>query len=345
MNPLHPLSHHGRQSSAASALPGPLGGLLSPPESRRTSGEDDAPRPPARQSLPSIQEALGGPEPPSAFPPGAPAPQPAPTSAPQSYYPPSTTSPTDQRTRTFSTDLHGSQGPSNPFTQTRSPFMGNSTTTGPPPPPPAPLDSLPRPSFSAPQQASKLPTLHPLRTDPSPPPGPGRPGYPYGGYPPQSSAAYESAAPLSAGPMNPNYAYQQQQQQYPSSYPLSAPPPGAPNSTYPPSATYSAPPRPYAGQWDSRPEEKKLNRASLAPYGESVKRHLESFDLEASLNEVRRTRPLYIFCTDSLIDGGRRGPNHRFQQNLQATSPRYSTDRNDATVHAQVGRSGRDAQA
>ena len=34
-------------------------------------------------------------------------------------------------------------------------------------------------------------------------------------------------------------------------------------------------------------EEKKLNRSSLAPYGESVKRHLESFDLEASLNEVR----------------------------------------------------------
>jgi glutamate--cysteine ligase catalytic subunit len=36
-------------------------------------------------------------------------------------------------------------------------------------------------------------------------------------------------------------------------------------------------------------EDKKLNRASLAPYGESVKRHLESFDLEASLNEVGST--------------------------------------------------------
>jgi glutamate--cysteine ligase catalytic subunit len=36
-------------------------------------------------------------------------------------------------------------------------------------------------------------------------------------------------------------------------------------------------------------EDKKLNRASLAPYGESVKRHLESFDLEASLNEVGNT--------------------------------------------------------
>jgi glutamate--cysteine ligase catalytic subunit len=36
----------------------------------------------------------------------------------------------------------------------------------------------------------------------------------------------------------------------------------------------------------ARLEEKKIGRASLAPYGESVKRHLESFDLEASLNEM-----------------------------------------------------------
>ena len=35
----------------------------------------------------------------------------------------------------------------------------------------------------------------------------------------------------------------------------------------------------------ARLEEKKIGRSSLAPYGESVKRHLESFDLEASLNE------------------------------------------------------------
>ncbi|KAJ4305831.1 hypothetical protein N0V90_001363 [Kalmusia sp. IMI 367209] len=298
ITPLHPLSHHNHQSPAASTVPGPLGGLLSPPESRRTSGEEEAQRAPARQSLPSIQEALGSTSDPHAFSAPAPGPPPAPTSAPQSYFPPSTTSPTDQRTRAFSTDLHGSQGSSNPFAQTRSPYMGTSTASGPPPhpPPPAPLDSLPRPSFSeprpsfseprpsfsTPQQNSKLPTLHPLRTNPSPPPGPGRPNYPYNSYPPPSSSTYEPPAPHSAGPMNPNYGYQQ----YPSNYPLSAPAPGAPNSAYPPSATYSAPPRPYNGQWDGRVEEKKLNRASLAPYGESVKRHLESFDLEASLNEM-----------------------------------------------------------
>ncbi|KAF1967878.1 hypothetical protein BU23DRAFT_282727 [Bimuria novae-zelandiae CBS 107.79] len=301
MNPLHPFSHHNHhnhQSSSASALPAPLGGLLSPPESRRTSDEEGAQRAPARQSLPSIQEALGGSEQPHAF--SAPPLDPlaGPTSTPQSYFPSSTTSPTDQRTKTFSTDNHGSQGPSNPFAQTRSPFMGSSTTAGPPPPPPpAPLDPLsrssfsehqpsfsePRHSFSASQPNSKFPSLHPIRTNPSPPPPPGRPSHSYDSYPPQSTATYEPAAPHSAGPMNHNYGYQQQ---YPTTYPLSAPTQGAPNPYPPPAATYAVPPRPFAGQWDGRPDEKKLNRASLAPYGESVKRHLESFDLEASLNEI-----------------------------------------------------------
>jgi glutamate--cysteine ligase catalytic subunit len=36
----------------------------------------------------------------------------------------------------------------------------------------------------------------------------------------------------------------------------------------------------------ARLEEKKIGRSSLAPYGESVKRHVESFDLEASLKEM-----------------------------------------------------------
>ena len=304
LNPLHPHSHHPLQSSAANALPGPLGGLLSPPDSRRTSGEEELQRAPApaRQSLPSIQEALGTSEQPHAFSAPAPVPPLGPTSAPQSYFSSATTSPTDQRNRTFSTDLHGSQGPSNPFAQTRSPFMTTSTTAPPPPPlPPAPLDPQPRssfsesrpsysetrPSFSAPHQPSKLPALHPLRTNPSPPPASARSSYSYASYPPQSSAAYESAAPHSAGPMNPNYGYQQQ---YPSTYPLSAPTPGASSTYLPPTASYPPPPRPFTGQWDNRPEEKKLNRVTLAPYGDSVKRHLENFDLDASLNEVGTTK-------------------------------------------------------
>lgn len=315
VSPLHPfpgqpLSHSNHQSSSASAGQGPLGGLLSPPESRRTSGDEkEQQRAPARQSLPSIHEALGGSDQSLAFSAPAPAPPPsAPASVSQSYFPPpSTTSPADHRTRAFSSDFHSSQGPGNPFSHPRSPFMTTPTSTSastapPPPPSQAHPDSLPRPSFSeprpsfseprssfsTPQHNPKLPTLHPLRTTQSPPPGPSRPSLPYSSYPPQPSSAYETSTPHSAGPMNPNYGYSQ----YPSNYPLSAPAPGAQGSAYPPSAaTYSAPPRAYPGapSWpESRLEEKKINRpASLAPYGESVKRHLESFDLEASLNEVK----------------------------------------------------------
>jgi glutamate--cysteine ligase catalytic subunit len=337
VSPLHPYagpphSYSNHQSSGANTLPGSLGGLLSPPESRRTSGDEKEQRGPTRQSLPSIHEALGA-EQPLSYPGPPPS---APVSAPQQYHPSSTTvSPSDTRSRNFSTDLHASQGPSNPFSHPhpRSPFIGTSAVAAPPPPPPqSQPDSLPRPSFSEPrpsfasprpsfsdprpslsdprsrptfpdqrppfpeprnsysgsQHNSKLPTLHPIQTTQSPPPGP-RPQLPYTSYPPQPSSAYESSTPHSAGPMNPNYGYSQ----YPPNYPLSAPGPSGPSSGYPPPAsTYSAPPRYPPPSWGSdnaemaRMEEKKIGRSSLAPYGESVKRHLESFDLEASLNEV-----------------------------------------------------------
>ncbi|KAF2470142.1 GCS-domain-containing protein [Lindgomyces ingoldianus] len=281
--PPHPYSNH--QSSNASSVLGALGGLLSPPESRRTSGDEKEQRPPARQSLPSIHEALGSEQP---LPYPAPPPS-APVSAPPPYLPPTTaTSPSDQRVRAFSTDLHGSQGPPNPFSHPRSPYMNTPTSSAPPPPPHSQADPLSRPSFSSSQHNPKLPTLHPLRTTQSPPPSASRPNAP-NSYPLQPSPAYESSAPHSAGPMNQHYGYSQ----YSPNYPLSAPPPGGPGQAYPPSAaTYSAPPRFPPPSWRSdsaeisRIEEKKTARSSLAPYGESVKRHLDSFDVEASLNEI-----------------------------------------------------------
>ncbi|KAF2867639.1 glutamate-cysteine ligase-domain-containing protein [Massariosphaeria phaeospora] len=307
VSPLHPfpgpsLLHSNHQSLAASSLPGPLGGLLSPPESRRTSGDEkESQRAPARQSLPSIHEALGSEQP---LPYSGPPPS-APISAPPPYLPPTaTTSPADQRTRAFASDVHSSHGPPNPFSHPRSPFMNNPSSTGPPPPPPqAQPDSLPhasfseprpsfsepRPSLSAPQHNPKLPTLHPLRTTQSPPINSSRPNQPYSSQQPPASG-YDSSASQSAGPMNSHYGYSQ----YPSNYPLSAPAPSGPNSAYPPTpSTYSAPPRypPPAWRTDNpydgpRLKDEKIGRSNLAPYGESVKRHLESFDLEASLNEM-----------------------------------------------------------
>jgi glutamate--cysteine ligase catalytic subunit len=306
VSPLHaypgpPHSYSNHQSTPASALPGPHGGLLSPPESRRTSGDEKEQRQQTRQSLPSIHEALGA-EQPLSYPP-----QPsAPVSGPPSFPPPSTApSPSEQRTRTFSVDHINNQGPPNPFSHPRSPFMSTTTSLAPPPPPPqAPSDHLQRSSFSSTHHNPKLPTLHPLRTTQSPTIAPSRPQY--SSYQQQPGSTYEASAPSSAGSMNPQYGYSQQYSSTP--HPLSAPPlpPAAPNSGYPQSAAIqSAPPMRYPPpSWRSdnsdlaRLEEKKLGRpTNLAPYGESVKRHLESFDLEASLNEVPQSRVLY-HCVD-----------------------------------------------
>ncbi|KNG45460.1 glutamate-cysteine ligase [Stemphylium lycopersici] len=302
-SPLHPYAgsshlHSNHQSSVASTVPGSLGGLLSPPESRRTSGDErETQRATARQSLPSIHEALGGSEQPLSYPATVPPPSSI-TSAPQHYHPSSAApSPAEQRPRQYPPDLqHAGQGPSNPFSHPRSPYLASSAPQAGPPPPPAPVhtESLPRPPFSdprppysTPQHNPKLPSLHPIKTAQSPPPSATRPNPPYSSYPPPASN-YESSAPQSAGPMN----HQQHYPHYPPSYPSSAPSASTPNSAYPPSAsTYSAPPR-YAPQsWQdnsemARLEEKKIGRSSLAPYGESVKRHLESFDIDASLNEM-----------------------------------------------------------
>lgn len=284
--PTHSFSNH--QSSSANAVAGTLGGLLSPPESCLTSGDekDAKSRPPARQSLPSIHEALGGSEQPLSYP--AP-PSSAPISAPQPYHPSSTAnSPSDQRSRTYSTEIQP-PGPPNPYSHPRSPYMNappppTTAATAPPqqPLPQTQTEPLPRPTFPPTQHNSKLPQLHPLRTTQSPPTSSARPGQPYSSYPPQPQSAFAESAPHSAGSMNP-YGYSQ----YPGQYPLSAPPPGAPGPVYPASAaTYSAPPRFPPPSW--RSENSDLNRTeeSKKPYGENVKRHLESFDLEASLNEM-----------------------------------------------------------
>ncbi|KAF2746241.1 GCS-domain-containing protein [Sporormia fimetaria CBS 119925] len=271
---LHAFNNH--QSLPATSLPATAGGLLSPPASRRTSNEefkDQRPVPRQPQPLPSIHEALG-PEPPLSYPPPPPPPQ-VPVSVSQSYYsPPSTAPHAEHRPRSFSIDHINGQGPLNPYATPRSPFQTKPVSTLPPPPPPPA------------QQNHKLPSLHPIKTTQSPPVPATRSTPAYPPYTPSSSSAYQPLAPPASGPMNPPYRYSM----HPAEYPLSAPPPGPFTPRYPPSETYSAPPGYPPNSWRpdnadfSRSEEKK--RSSLAHYGDSVKRHLERFDLEASLNEM-----------------------------------------------------------
>ncbi|KAK0647447.1 GATA zinc finger domain-containing protein 10 [Lasiodiplodia hormozganensis] len=284
-NPPPPYASH--HAPAASAPPASLAGLISPPESRRTSGDEKEQKPPARQSLPSIHEALAS-EQPMPYPPHPTSTAPPPAS--QYFQPPPTsaTSHPDSARRHFSQDFSSQQ-------TDRSPYMK------PPPQPPysqAPQDP-PRPTLPT-THNPKLPTLHPLRTEPSPvnnsrPPSFSA-GYPYSQ---QQSPAYEQT-PQQAAPVQP----QQQPFGYnhpypPAAYPYSAPPPPPPpsqvNPPYPPSApaAYSASGG-YPPTWRSdgaevrRAEESKRAARNAGPalYGESVKRHLDNFDFEASLNEI-----------------------------------------------------------
>ncbi|KAF2087423.1 hypothetical protein K490DRAFT_65810 [Saccharata proteae CBS 121410] len=288
--PPPPYSHH---STAASAPPNGLAGLISPPESRRTSGDDKEqnPRPPARQSLPSIHEALAS-EQHMPYPPPTPtAPQPA-----NHYPPPPTSAPVPETNkRPFPPDIYSHErrdsyhppGPRSPYMKPPPPAV-----SGPQYPPPQP-EVLNRRAPTLPNSHNpKLPTLHPIRTDQSPGPS-ARNSFSHGNPyppppPPQQSPAYEQPAPP-VGPMHQPYGYQ-----YGPGYPYSAPPP--PSNTgpmYPAPATNFSAPAGYPSNWRSdgaevrRAEEsKRAGRMPGLAYGESVKRHLDNFDFEASLNEI-----------------------------------------------------------
>lgn len=85
--------------------------------------------------------------------------------------------------------------------------------------------------------------------------------------------------------------------QYPPSHTVSTSSASVPNTGYSHTASaYPPPPRYPPPSWRDQNselaylEEKKINnRHSLATYGEAVKRHLDGFELEASLNEVSRS--------------------------------------------------------
>ena len=270
--------------SGASSPSGPQTGLISPPESRRTSG-DDPPLPPAppaatRQSLPSISEAIGplGPPPPDTalrYPPLTPTTAP-PVSTPTYSQPTPTTSFTDPIRTSYSTDPPRSE-PSYSQPPPRSPYMNHSGQSFQAPVPPQSEAS--RPSYYTPGEP-KLPTLHPINTGESPV-SQIRSGLSY----PQPPTTYEPT-PQSA-PATAPYPYPQQ---YPSPYQYPPPPTSNSGPIYPPSGVLSAPPR-YGGGWssemDRRAEERRgAGRVGGPAYGEAVKRHLDTFDLEASLNEV-----------------------------------------------------------
>lgn len=90
-----------------------------------------------------------------------------------------------------------------------------------------------------------------------PPPAP--PSFPYGytPYPPRYGASAPAVAPTVAGPI------------------------------YQPSVTHGAPQTPAAPSWKSENGAKLLSEERI--YGDSVKRHLDMYDIEAALTDVSET--------------------------------------------------------
>ncbi|KAI9680669.1 MAG: hypothetical protein M1817_004109 [Caeruleum heppii] len=269
-------------SSTASATPIPaLNGLLSPPESRRTSG-DDKPERPHRQSLPSIQEALGR-EQALAYPMSAGA-----SAQPQAHDPRSSISPKTPIPRS-----HPAAPTSNEPLMSSAPPSATYPPQHPPSKPLHPVQSpYPAPEMRQPglpshdARDSRLPSLPSLRAAPSPIQT-ARPLGPLHGTPQLSPRFDES--PSSAGPMPAGNAYgHYHSSYYPSHSTVCGPP------SYPTAAPHH-PDSPYTSKFDgsevSRVQEaqqsyKNYKGVNGERYGTSVKRHLDFFDLEASLNEI-----------------------------------------------------------
>ncbi|KAJ9632249.1 glutamate--cysteine ligase [Taxawa tesnikishii (nom. ined.)] len=223
-----------------------------PPGSRRTSGEDkEQTKQQPKQSLPSIHEALG-------------VEQPAPYTSQPTCPPP------------MQTLFHPAAPPS------PSPSSRRSREATPPRDP-----TETRPPYSA-SETQRHPQLHPLHTPRSPVQPPSRTApQPYSHAEP--SPIHERPPPPSGSMVPPSFPYGYAP--YPPQYTYPPPPPPPSNlsgAVYQPSVSQQAP----AAQPPLWKTEKPFSNStpgipvSGAPYGESVKRHLDMFDFEAALNEV-----------------------------------------------------------
>ncbi|KAJ5626218.1 Zinc finger NHR/GATA-type [Penicillium lagena] len=232
-------------------------GYISSPESRRAVEEDKDKQAP-RQSLPSIHEALGN---------DNPLPYPAPTSAPPSQ--PGHTAPPPSHLIGRSS-AEGPSGPPNPFSN-----------------PPAFPHQPQLAGGSIHTQDSRNTSLHSLNSGKSPTQSAKTGITSVSGS--QNSSGYDYSAPTSAGSVaSPNgYGHFP-----PTNYTFQSQPPPS-TSSYPP-AHYDN--RPYMGApWKPGAEPARVEEAKGGfvgrpipgqPHGDSVKRHLDVYDVETSLNEI-----------------------------------------------------------
>lgn len=269
-------------SSTASSVVGGHNGYISPSEPRRTEEDKDPAHQATRQSLPSIHEALNRDQPLSITSlisqTSAPPPQPP--------HQPSHRSPTTPVTKSYTEVTKN-------YTE--------SATRGPPvtlaqSQPPASYPEVSRPQYSprlpvdlgashhsmSNAHEARFAAMQPPRTVSSPI-HTSRPSLP-ASHLRHSSPAYESI-PRHNPVMNPPHTYSS----HPTSYSYAAPM-STVVSGYQPQASPSYPTWRYGDSDSERTEEVRRATAKESPvkqaFGEAIKRHLDNFDLETSLNEV-----------------------------------------------------------
>ncbi|KAJ6072130.1 hypothetical protein N7499_010144 [Penicillium canescens] len=246
---MSPNAMYGQLPYSYASTNAPQPGYISPTESRRVI-EDEKDKP--RQSLPSIHEALGN---------DNPLPYPAPTSAP----PP-------QSAHTASSHLgrstaEGPAGPPNPFngppgSMMREPGFSHQ----------AQLAEASRASLNSINTQDSRASLHSLSTGKSPTQSAKTGLTSVSG---SQNSGYEYSAPTSAG----SVAFPSGYGHFPPNYTFSS----QPGPSYPPhydNRSYMAPRvEEVKGGFVSRP-------MSGPPHSDSVKRHLDVYDVETSLNEI-----------------------------------------------------------
>ena len=259
-------------SSGANSVVG-VTGYISPTESRRMSNEDKEPSR-KNQSLPSIHEALHGNQT-SQFTPAPPATAP-PTSHPVSIPTPTTPVPRSQLDPF-------TPGPPNPYAHSQPPMSYPTSSS---------VDRLPQsyyqkePHSEVPRtrppglvlHESAHPSLHAKRAG-----SPTTPLRPPTQHRPTSPTYTQTTQPTSSMP--PQHVCST----YPSSYSYAPQTPGVHSSHHP---YFQQPVWRSDGSEIDRAEEgrkaaPKTSSINGGQYGESVKRHLDIFDLETSLNEVK----------------------------------------------------------
>ncbi|MCJ1317051.1 hypothetical protein MMC15_002372 [Xylographa vitiligo] len=261
--------------SSASSVVG-LAGYISPPESRRTSDDDKEPSS-QHQSLPSIHEALGKDQ------------QILYRTKPPPIVPPLTSLPPSLRTPTTPIIPRSHpeavlSGPPNPYASSQAPIYGHDSID-------RRLQSTARKGSEGDESVARLarPNLYDISSHSHPTiptsissPNPSVRPSPREHQHPVSSSMYHSAIPPpSSMPQQPMYFSQPA-----CSYPLQPPSILAPqyHSIQPPS--WQADGSDIERAEATRKAGLKGSPGTTHHYGESVKRHLDIFDLETSLNEI-----------------------------------------------------------